>query len=117
VLHNRIHWAKFYMSKAGLIESPARGLFVASEAGKALLATKPVAIDVEMLKAYPPFVDFYSAKPAEGAAPDFQHRRQPRSRPPRRRSKSRQRRPSCILHSRQNSSNAFLGKAQRFSSA
>lgn len=25
VLHNRIHWAKFYMSKAGLIASPARG--------------------------------------------------------------------------------------------
>ncbi len=22
VLHNRIHWAKFFMSKAGLIESP-----------------------------------------------------------------------------------------------
>ena len=25
LLHNRIHWAKFYMSKAGLIASPARG--------------------------------------------------------------------------------------------
>jgi len=28
VLHNRIHWAKFYMSKAGLIASPSRGVFV-----------------------------------------------------------------------------------------
>ncbi|MGO7643798.1 winged helix-turn-helix domain-containing protein [Rhizobium ruizarguesonis] len=27
LLHNRIHWAKFYMSKAGLIASPGRGLF------------------------------------------------------------------------------------------
>jgi restriction system protein len=25
LLNNRIHWAKFYMSKAGLISSPARG--------------------------------------------------------------------------------------------
>lgn len=25
LLHNRIHWAKFYMSRAGLIDSPARG--------------------------------------------------------------------------------------------
>lgn len=25
VLHNRIHWAKFYMTKAGLIASPSRG--------------------------------------------------------------------------------------------
>jgi restriction system protein len=27
VLHNRIHWAKFYMSKAGLLSSPGRGRF------------------------------------------------------------------------------------------
>ena len=33
VLKNRIHWAKFYMSKAGLITSPARGRFVATRRG------------------------------------------------------------------------------------
>ncbi|HEY9347111.1 MAG TPA: winged helix-turn-helix domain-containing protein, partial [Inquilinus sp.] len=38
ILHNRIHWAKFYMGKAGLIDSPRRGRFMASEAGRALLA-------------------------------------------------------------------------------
>jgi restriction system protein len=27
LLHNRIHWAKFYMLKAGLIEQPRRGWF------------------------------------------------------------------------------------------
>ncbi len=41
LLHNRVHWAKFYMSKAGLIDSPKRGVFIASAAGQALLATKP----------------------------------------------------------------------------
>lgn len=61
ILHNRIHWAKFYMAKAGLIDAPKRGLFVASPAGKALLATKPLRLDVETLKAYPQFVEFYSA--------------------------------------------------------
>ena len=25
VLHNRIHWAKFYLTKAGLIAAPQRG--------------------------------------------------------------------------------------------
>ena len=30
VLHNRIHWTKFYMVRAGLIEQPRRGRFVAS---------------------------------------------------------------------------------------
>jgi restriction system protein len=59
LLHNRIHWAKFYMAKAGLIDAPKRGVFVASAAGKALLASRPKAIDVETLKAYPAFILFY----------------------------------------------------------
>src|SRR5262249_36857729 len=41
LLHNRIHWAKFYLSKAGLITSPRRGRFLASESGRALLASNP----------------------------------------------------------------------------
>lgn len=72
ILHNRIHWAKFYMSKAGLIDSPSRGVFKASEAGEALLARNPAVIDVGTLKAYPAFVEFYTASkeasPAEAAA-------------------------------------------------
>ena len=60
LLHNRVHWAKFYMSKAGLIESPKRGVFVASSAGRELLATKPARIDVETLKRFPAFVGFYN---------------------------------------------------------
>lgn len=59
ILHNRIHWAKFYMSKAGLISSPARGLFVATEGGKALLATNPAKIDVDLLMREPSFRKFY----------------------------------------------------------
>ena len=61
VLHNRIHWAKFYMTKAGLIRSPKRGVFVTSETGEALLKTRPDKIDVETLKAYPSFSEFINA--------------------------------------------------------
>ena len=50
VLHNRIHWAKFYMTRAELIDSPKRGVFVASPAGKALLLTSPPKIGVELLR-------------------------------------------------------------------
>ncbi|RUM12222.1 restriction endonuclease [Rhizobium phaseoli] len=64
VLHNRIHWAKSYMSKAGLIDTPARGRFVASEAGRKLLETNPATINVETLKAYPAFMEFYAASNA-----------------------------------------------------
>lgn len=59
LLHNRIHWAKFYMSKAGLIDIPSRGVFVASDAGRALLAKHPQRIDVDLLKTYPAFIEFY----------------------------------------------------------
>lgn len=67
VLHNRIHWAKFYMSKAGLITSPARGRFVATDRGKVLLATAPERIDVALLMHEPKFREFYKD---DGAAAD-----------------------------------------------
>lgn len=71
VLHNRIHWAKFYMSKAGLIESPKRGLFRATSEGKAVLALNPASIDNETLKAYPAFVEFQDSS-VRGQAKDEQ---------------------------------------------
>lgn len=62
LLHNRIHWAKFYMSKAGLLASPKRGRFIATDAGRALLAANPVRIGVNELKDYEGFREFYSGQ-------------------------------------------------------
>jgi restriction system protein len=62
VLNNRIHWAKFYMSKAGLISSPARGRFVATEEGLKLLATNPDQINVALLMQLPSFREFYKSE-------------------------------------------------------
>lgn len=59
VLHNRVHWAKFYLAKAGLIESPKRGRFVATAAGHAVLACSPKSIDTKYLLTIPAFRDFY----------------------------------------------------------
>jgi restriction system protein len=59
VLHNRVHWAKFYLGKAGLITSPRRGIFIATDEGRKLLAQKPARIDVKQLLAIPSFVEFY----------------------------------------------------------
>lgn len=61
VLHNRIHWAKFYMTKAGLIEVPARGRFIATTAGRDLLAANPERIDVKLLLESDDFRTFYKA--------------------------------------------------------
>lgn len=60
LLHNRIHWAKFYMNKAGLIDIPSRGRFCASAAGRNFLEQNPDRINVEALKNFPEFVEFYS---------------------------------------------------------
>jgi restriction system protein len=62
VLNNRIHWAKFYMSKAGLISSPARGRFVATEDGRKLLATNPDQINVALLMKSSSFREFYKSE-------------------------------------------------------
>jgi restriction system protein len=59
-LHNRIHWAKFYMSKAGLIDSPARGRFVASDEGKRFLASNPESLNTQTLMQIPAFLDFFT---------------------------------------------------------
>ncbi|MCZ4345535.1 hypothetical protein [Devosia neptuniae] len=47
------------MSKAGLIASPARGRFVATDKGKALLGTAPEKVDVALLMPKPAFREFY----------------------------------------------------------
>ena len=64
VLHNRVHWAKFYLTKAGLLESPKRGLFTISDEGKKVLAAAPPKLDVKFLLAYAPFQQFYNAEKA-----------------------------------------------------
>ena len=73
LLNNRVHWAKFYMSKAGLIDSPKRGVFTASTAGKKLLATNPARIDVETLKRFPAFTKFYNQTDDYATAHDQVH--------------------------------------------
>jgi restriction system protein len=79
VLHNRAHWAKFYLMKAGLVRFPSRGTFVATDAGRALLARNPSRIDIGLLRQYPSFEDFYRGShttdtdqvPGTGAVPSI----------------------------------------------
>ncbi|SDO57346.1 restriction endonuclease [Phyllobacterium sp. OV277] len=61
MLANRLHWAKFYLLKAGLLSTPQRGQFIATNAGRLLLESKPARIDNEQLKKYPAFREFYAA--------------------------------------------------------
>jgi restriction system protein len=59
ILRNRLHWAKFYMHKAGLVKSTPNNRFMASDAGRELLSTNPQRIDNQLLLKYPSFRAFY----------------------------------------------------------
>lgn len=67
ILHNRIHWAKFYLTKAGFLESPRRGRFAISQAGKQLLTNPPAKIDTQFLLTMPAFREFYRNDQSEEA--------------------------------------------------
>ncbi len=66
---NRVHWAKTYLTKAGLLESTRRGHFALTQRGKELLANPPERIDREYLTRFPEFQEFvHGQKEAEEAA-------------------------------------------------
>lgn len=58
VIGNRVGWARTYMKKAGLLESPRRGVFRITERGTQILKKKPERIDVKFLEQFPEFVEF-----------------------------------------------------------
>jgi restriction system protein len=55
---NHAGWAKTYLKKARLIESPRRGQCKITRRGMAVLRLKPKAIDTKFLKQFPEFDDF-----------------------------------------------------------
>jgi restriction system protein len=58
VLYNRVGWAKTSLMKAGLIESPRRGIFRVTERGLTVLGENPTRIDLKYLRRFPEFVQF-----------------------------------------------------------
>lgn len=57
-LTNRIGWARTYLKKAGLIESPARAVFQITKAGEEALHENPDVIDQKYLLRYDSFKEF-----------------------------------------------------------
>ncbi|MTI17437.1 restriction endonuclease [Rhodobacteraceae bacterium RKSG542] len=58
LIYNRLQWAKTYLSKAGLLASPARGSFKITEEGQRILATSPTSLTNADLKRYAQFREF-----------------------------------------------------------
>jgi restriction system protein len=59
---NRVHWAKSYLGKAGLIELTKRAHFRITEDGRKVLATSPQRIDIKVLNNFPSFQEFHKAQ-------------------------------------------------------
>jgi len=55
-VYNRVGWARTYLKKAGLLESPSRGYLRITVKGLEVLKGNPSKIDVKFLEQYPEFV-------------------------------------------------------------
>jgi restriction system protein len=55
---NRIGWAKTYLSKAGLVEAPQRGVWKITDEGTHVLTEGPTRIDIAFLRRFPQFRTF-----------------------------------------------------------
>tara|TARA_R110001599_G_scaffold12658_4_gene59106 strand:- start:16027 stop:16941 length:915 start_codon:yes stop_codon:yes gene_type:complete len=63
IIKNRISWARTYLTKAGLLESPGRGLTKITPRGLAAIAQTEQPVRVKYLKKFPEFKEFHTAKP------------------------------------------------------
>lgn len=57
---NRVGWARTFMAKAGLLQSPRRARFQITDRGLAVLNGRPAAINIGFLQQFPEFVEFRS---------------------------------------------------------
>ena len=59
---NRVHWAKSYLGKAGLVELTRRAHFQITQRGREVLVENPDRIDIKLLSRFPEFQSFRSAQ-------------------------------------------------------
>lgn len=68
VIDNRVGWALTFLSQAGLVERPSRGVVRITEAGRQALAANPSRIDMKVLEQYPSYLEFRQRTRAERGA-------------------------------------------------
>ncbi|PAX58076.1 restriction endonuclease [Brunnivagina elsteri] len=65
IFDNRVGWAKTHLKKAGLLETPKRGIFQISERGKKVLSDNPEYINIRFLDQFPEHIEFRNKKPTK----------------------------------------------------
>ena len=66
VFGSRVGWALTYMSQAGLITRPKRGVYVISERGRNVLQTHANRVDSKVLEQFPEFQEFKNRRSERG---------------------------------------------------
>lgn len=69
VFENRVWWARTYLKKAGLIQSPERGRVSITKRGKKVLQENPGRIDNAYLMRFPEFKEFKKKAKIAGVEP------------------------------------------------
>ena len=59
-LYNRVHWARTYLGKAGLLTSPKRGVHEITEKGRQFLETNPQELNTKALEKFDGFIEWRS---------------------------------------------------------
>lgn len=62
VYDNRVNWAKTYLKKAKVVESPKRAQIMITDRGKALIASGEVVTNALLEEKYPEFTEFCGKK-------------------------------------------------------
>ena len=68
-LQSRAHWARTYLSKAGLLTSPGRNRHVITDVGKKLLTTGLSRIDMKTLEQFPTYIAWREKEQATPSEP------------------------------------------------
>lgn len=62
IIDNRVGWARTYLKKAGLLETPKRSYFKITSLGLDVLKKNPLTINVKFLEQFPLFIEFRNSK-------------------------------------------------------
>ena len=69
IITNRVGWARTYLSKAGLVESPSRGVQVITKRGLDALKSNPKTVNMQFLMQYPEYRAFRGIETPVGIEP------------------------------------------------
>jgi restriction system protein len=62
IFDNRVGWAKTYLKKAGLLDTPRRATLLITQRGIDTLKQDPTEINVRFLRQFPEFLEFQTSK-------------------------------------------------------